>query len=455
MKLRKALSSTIAATALASLPLFLAPAPATAADHGDAPALAQDLGSDINDVFFFIDPSDPTQAVLIATVHGFLVPGDMPNRAAFDENIKFRFEIFNDHVNADSPVLNPTATAASKAAFLRKVKANRTIDVTFTKRQVGLAPQSFMGNLVPPNLRKPVRQEATITLTGFTGLAGKVFKTDIGGNALMVTPFSTASGPAPNFDTPTIKVSPTTNIQFFAGVVDDPFFFDIPAFTTFIDGIRAGTGPAVNAFARARDTFAGYNTLAIAIRIPTVLLTSEKGPILGMDFLTQRHVTEVHTGVGVRGSGAFKTIDRMGNPIINSLLIPFDKRNTYNSTAARGDVLKQFAPIITQTLNELGIVSNPPEPSFNTLANIALAYGDILRLDTTISNNGSPAEARYPNGRRLHDDTVDILLTTINHGSALGDSVANSGSLTTVFPFLGKPNQPLATGAGTDDATRN
>ncbi|MEA3188627.1 MAG: hypothetical protein QOD99_2457 [Chthoniobacter sp.] len=121
--------------------------------------------------------------------------------------------------------------------------------------------------------------------------------------------------------------------------------------------------------------------------------------------------------------------------------------------------------MITETLNELGVVSNPPESSYTALGNILFAYGDILQLDTTISNFGSPAGAGFdhkdsngfalPNGRRLQDDTVDIVLTTINHNITVGDGVANSGSLTTSFPFLGKPNQPLAPGGGTDDATRN
>jgi len=51
--------------------------------HGDAPALAQDLGSDINDVFAFRDPTDNPKVVLIASVHGLLVPGEVLNFAVF------------------------------------------------------------------------------------------------------------------------------------------------------------------------------------------------------------------------------------------------------------------------------------------------------------------------------------------------------------------------------------
>ena len=424
-------------------------------DSGDAPVLAQDSGADIGDVFFFLDPTDVTQTVIIGTVHGFLVPGKVPDFAAFDENVKFRFEIFNDHVNVPSPILNPSATPAQKAAFLKTIKPNRAVEVTFKKREVGLGPQTGTGGgLIPANLRRPLRQEVTVALTGFSGLNGGVFRSDVNGDALLVSPFN-LSPSAPAFDVRNIKVSPTANVQFFAGEVDDPFFMDVPAFNTFIDGIRNGGAPTVSAFARQRDTHAGYNTLAIALRIPTVLLLSERGPFLGLNFVTQRHALEVRTPTGVKGTGPFKTVDRMGNPLVNAVLVPFDKRNAYNGGTPKGDASLQFAPLITETLQELGISVNPPEPSFSTLQEVFFGFGDILQLDTSISNAGSPAGAGFPNGRRLADDTADTILTWINHGSTVSDGVTNSGGPSATFPFLRIPNQPLPTGSGTDDATRN
>lgn len=85
-----------------------------------------------------------------------------------------------------------------------------------------------------------------------------------------------------------------------------------------------------------------------------------------------------------------------------------------------------------------------------------MAKGDLLQLDTSISNLGNPAGVGYPNGRRLQDDdVVDFFLTLVNHGVTVSDSVNNGGVLSVAFPYLGKPNQPLATGSGTDDGTRN
>ncbi len=449
-------------TGLAALVLV---SPLRANDSGDAPGLASDQGADIGDLYFFLDPTDITQTVMIATVHEFLVPGKALDLAAFDENVKFHFEIFNDHVNFTSPVTSAGATSTQKTAFLNTIKANRTIDVTFSKREVGLGPQvGIGGGFIPTNLRRTLRQQATITLGGFTGLNGTVFKTDVNGDALLTTSINLGAA-APNFDVRNVKVSPTATMQFFAGEVDDPFFMDVPALQSFLDGIRNGGAPTISAFMRQRDTYAGYNTLAIAVRIPTVLLLSSKGPYLGLNFVTQRHATEVHQITGTVGTGAFVTADRMGHPLVNSLLIPFDKRTTYNTSTPRGDATLLFNGNILETLKELGMNVTTPEAAVNSLRQMYVAYGDILQLNTSISNFGSPAGAGYdhkdvngfalPNGRRLQDDTVDILLTTINHNMAVGDGVANGGSLTVSFPFLGKPNQPLITGSGTDDSTRN
>src|SRR3954470_11669255 len=81
------------------------PNPARAADHGDAPALAHDQGADIADLYLFMDPNQATKdnVIVIGTVHGFIVPGEAGNFAVFDDNVKFRFQIYNKHVNMAVP----------------------------------------------------------------------------------------------------------------------------------------------------------------------------------------------------------------------------------------------------------------------------------------------------------------------------------------------------------------
>jgi hypothetical protein len=64
--------------------------------------------------------------------------------------------------------------------------------------------------------------------------------------------------------------------------------------------------------------------------------------------------------------------------------------------------------------------------------------------------------AGFPNGRRLRDDTVDILTHIVtNQGITTGDNVfASDVAPIDVFPFVALPQQPRDTGV-IDDNTRN
>src|SRR6266496_4712368 len=64
-----------------------------AADHGDAPLTAHDLGADLNDAYMFLDPNDNSRVIMIMTVHGFIASGENSNFGIFDQAIRYRFEI--------------------------------------------------------------------------------------------------------------------------------------------------------------------------------------------------------------------------------------------------------------------------------------------------------------------------------------------------------------------------
>jgi hypothetical protein len=436
---------------LAAAALFLAGAPAVrASDIGNAPALAQDAACALGDLFAFLDPNDNSKVVLIGAFHGFLVPGKVADLAVFDPNVRYRFEIYNDHVNLPSPFASSTATSAQQKAFLSHVKPSRTIDLTFSKREVGPDPQSNAanGNPIPESLRRPKPQIATVTLTGFTGARDKGIYPGI-----LVSPFgvSATATPLQVYEIP--EIIGEEGIRVFAGEVDNPFFFDEVAFNNFVDSFRNGSPPDPTKFNRARDTFAGYNTLAIAVRVPVAWLKGANGNVIGIDLLAQRHATQAWTVDGPKAMGAFKTVDRLGNPEVNSFFIPFDQRNLYNASTVKDDVAQKFAPLIAETLTELGLSAT--EPAYATFINLFVAYGDLLRLDTSVANTGTNTQAAFPNGRRVADDAIDTVLTLMNHGNTLTDNIpSNEFAIPVSFPFLALPHQPLFT-TSTDDGTRN
>jgi hypothetical protein len=413
----------ILTTAL-SLILALAPTPKIgAADHGDGPGVGVDRSADINDVYLFLDPNDNTRVVMMLTVCGFIVPGEAVNFGIFDHRMRYRFEIES----------NGNATP------------DGFIDVTFSEKVTsGATPQT-----------------ATIKSTFFPSFTAQ-------------TTVSTLNATPPE---PVVTTDPNTGIAFFAGFPDDPFFFDVPAFSRFVSSVLAGQ-PNPGFFNRGRDTFAGYNTGAIGLSIPASLLRSRlrvKNDSIGLSCRTKRRAS-VSNGHGRFSDGDFDdddceegrkdkhgppqsarnfiNIDRMGNPAINVALIPFPRKNEYNRASTQDDADGRFANDIIGTLTALGTNAT----NIGILAQVAVVRGDFLRLNLNQTNSGpgggNNTGAGFPNGRRLGDDTIDTILFFVANQNPLGDNVnANDVPLRNLFPFFAPSQQPRD--AGVDDNTRN
>ena len=400
--LRRAILLTLALLVIAATTLGPAgPSLRTqAADHGDAPLTAHDLGADLNDLYLFRDPTDNTRVIMIMTVHGFIVPAEASNFGIFDPALRYRFEIEN------------TGDA----------RPDLTVDVRFSPRTaVGGVPQA---------------QIATINFS--TGLT-------------FTAPSTNSSNTADTSPTPVITTDPS-GVMFFAGLTDDPFFFDIPAFGRFNASIRAGA-PNPGVFSRARDSFAGYDTMAIAFSIPATLIRGNANEI-GAFIETQRRTPTFYnarTGE-VTSSGRWTNVDRMGIPAVNVVLVPFNSKNAHNTGNPIDDANRRFWPGILDTLQNF---YKTDATSIAVFESLLVKRGDYLRLDLTIPNTGTNPEAQFPNGRRLTDDVVDILNFLINNRQPLPDNVnGNDVPLRTSFPFLAGSQQPRVPGT-TDDNTRN
>ena len=217
---------------------------------------------------------------------------------------------------------------------------------------------------------------------------------------------------------PVVTTDPATGAEFFAGETDDPFFFDLVAFNRFITSVKAGT-PDATVFQRGRDTFAGYNVLAIVLRVPISQLLGSNGTKIGLFTETRRGIQHVRTNEkgGFSSDGPYKCVDRIGNPAVNVALIPFVDKDAYNASSTEDDAAGKFVPDILATLKVLGTDT----AHTNILASVAvMTHGDMLMLDTAVANTGTGGGnntgAGFPNGRRLQDDVIDTLLTIINNG---------------------------------------
>ncbi len=402
-------------TILALAAPFALPTAVRAADHGDGPTASNDPACDIADVFFFLDPNDNTKAILIATFRGFIVPSEGVNFGIFDPNVRYRFQIEN--TGDDEP--------------------DKSINISFS-----------------PRTSNATAQTATIKISGVSG---------------KFTAPATNTTLATTANPQVVTDLGATGIKFFAGEVDDPFFFDIPAFNRVIASI-VSTPPAPNTsfFSRGRDSFAGYNIMSVAMSIPVALLKASgtsASSTLGLNFVTQRRTIETPTSKGeTKAVGEFLNIDRMGVPAVNVALVPFANKNAYNASSTLKDHKDKFGIGATLTALLTGLGKTPAEQTaiIGTLASVAVAKGDLLRLDTTKANAGTGGGIGangFPNGRRLKDDTIDIILGILA-GGTLGDNVnASDVTPTNAFPFLALPQQPRDKNAdpllNADDNTRN
>lgn len=405
-------AASVVIMVLALMNLMVATSPVIAADHAESTSVAGDPGADIADVFAFLDPTDNTKVILALDVEGFVVPSELLNLSFFAPEVVYRFEIEN------------TGDA----------RADRFFDVTFSPQTSRSQPQTATIKFGRPRRRG----------TSFTA-------------PTTVQTLNPAANPF------VVTTNSATGIKFFAGLTDDPFYFDIVGFNRFVGSVLGGT-PDPTRLQRSRDSFAGYNIHMIALSVPASLLRGSSGNIIGINGVTLRHrgrsEDDKAAGLLSHDEGDDLTqIDRMATPAVNTALIPFPRKNEYNAATPQDDANGVFAGSIVDTLTALGTNAT----NIGILANVAVANGDYLRLNLATANTSlgfgeritTPGYTGFPNGRRPGDDTVDVLLYFItNQAITQGDNVnSNEVPLGATFPFFAPPNQPLENPAV--DNTRN
>jgi hypothetical protein len=174
-------------------------------------------------------------------------------------------------------------------------------------------------------------------------------------------------------------------------------------------------------------------------------------------------------------SGPYRQVQRMGNPLINELVIGIGSKDRWSMDQPKND--NQFAnffldPPIVHVVEAVygGALKVPAAPRTDLLPLVTYAapiaapgtpagpIADLLRLNTGVP--ATPLEtasrlgliggdaAGYPNGRRLFDDVVDITLRVAVGGvlqpkfnqfpnNRLGDGVnVNDVSFRSEFPYL-------------------
>ena len=187
---------------------------ARSADHQDSPAIASDAAADVNDVYAFLSPTNSNNLVLVMTVYPFIPPTEAAT-TYFSQDVLYQFKIDTNGDAIEDLVVQAQFDAPGP-------------DQRFTV--FGPARPAALGTL-----RNTVLEDAA----------------SVGGRI--------STGAAP-------QIASGNGMTAFAGVREDPFFFDAEQLGAIFGGTASGfRNPGI-------DTFAGMNTLALVVELPVTML---------------------------------------------------------------------------------------------------------------------------------------------------------------------------------------
>jgi hypothetical protein len=428
-----------------------------ASSHREAPLISQDPLADNTDTYAFVSPAEPDKVVLVANYIPLQAPYGGPNFFKFDDTVLYELMVDN---NGD---------------------AVEDLTYQFRFQTVTMNPNTFLYNTGPiTSLDDPdfnVRQYYTVTEVRGPRRTGAA--TVLAEN-LPSPPVNVGTRSTPNYQAlGGVHVIQNDGTKVFAGQRDDPFFVDLGAAFDLL-GIRVPPGDGGG----GRDGLRGFNVHSIAIEVPISRVSrsgarptsaTDSAAVIGVWATASRASLTTRTAGGQTDSGAWVQVSRLGQPLVNEVVIPRALKDAFNGLEPTGDavalpvVLDPEVPRLLEAL--FGIVS-PPAPR-NDIVTIFLTgipglnqppgvrASEMLRLNMAVPPNRRPESlgvlegdlAGFPNGRRLEDDVTDIALRAMagatpltpafNSGvnARLGDGVdRNDVRFLDRFPYLAPPH---------------
>jgi hypothetical protein len=480
--------------------LLLGVLTARAANHREAPITALDRTADITDWYAFrsYEAGRENTITMILSVDPLLEPSNGPNYFPFDPEIAYRLIVDNNRDAEDDIIYEFRFTTDIRlpdvfTAFVGNLNFGSIPPITSLDPD---APGSTGINLL---------QTYTVTVLDVNGnvIAGP-FDTDINGNPLIAVPSNVGPKTMPSYNdladqgVYTIDLGDGGNpIRVFSGTTDDAFYIDLGgAFDSLnlpvavLQGAKDKDGKIVDG---ARDDVSGFNVNTIALEVPIERLTStgelitdpnDPNAVIGTYGATFRPTTRTF-GQPIADGAELVQIQRMGNPLINELIIGTGFKDSFSMSEPETD--GRFAngssdgtvndppdflldPLAATLLNTEFGVNVPAAPRTDLLPLVKYIppicpgcdpagegpIADLLRLNvafpTTDPNNrsrlgaltlldgdtGNDDPSGYPNGRRVFDDVTDIFLRV------------GAGVLNPAFNIA--PNNQLGDGVNRNDA---
>ncbi len=399
--------------------------------HREAPEISKDPVADNTDVYAFVSPDKPNTVTIIANYIPMEEPAGGPNFYRFGDDVVYELRIANNGPGNGEIVYEFRFTTS------------------FQNPNTFLYNTGPISSLTDPNWN--VRQSYSVTKVQ----AGQRMTLASG---VPTPPCRIGPRSTPKYEglAAAAVTSLPTGETVFAGQRADPFFVDLGSIFDLGDLrpfqslhlIPTPAGSGVNGLL-------GYNVHTIALQVPITMLSlsgaaptgvMDKNATIGVWATAKRQASRVISqGAAPDNQGPWIQVSRLGNPLVNEVLIPLGMKDMWNQAAPSRD--NQFVQFYTQP----GLAKLLPVLYPNVFPNLAGLTGDradlvailltgipegvvpgfqnstgstqadLLRLNMAVPPTASPNAfgllggdaAGFPNGRRLIDDITSIELQAI------------------------------------------
>jgi hypothetical protein len=286
-------------------------------------------------------------------------------------------------------------------------------------------------------------------------------------------------------------------IKVFAGQRREGFFVDLGSIFDLGD-LRPFENLHLipTASAAGVDATKDLNIHTIALQVPKNLLTSDGSmptnqanahSVIGVYASASRRKSRVLTGAMDAEAGPWVQVSRLGNPLINEVIIPMSMKDRWNSLPPSQDgqflkfvqhpELAGLLPVLYPGVFPHLAAYTKPRADLAAILMTGIPTGvvagfqnftsakpaDLLRLNMAIPPAKTPNPlgivggdlAGFPNGRRVFDDTVTVEIRAVagltiplvdptftpdGAASVVQDGTGpGSGRYINVFPYLGDP----------------
>ncbi|ONI80853.1 hypothetical protein ALI22I_43905 [Saccharothrix sp. ALI-22-I] len=449
---------------------------AGASSHREAPLIAGDPAVDNTDVYAFVSPDHQDTVTLIANFSPFQEPNGGPNFYPWATDARYDLNVDNDG--------DARADITYRFTFQNDDRRGKS---TF------LYNNGVVDSLDDENLL--FRQTYTLELVDQRGASTKLVQKG------KVAPSNT--GPKSMPDYAALRDQAITQIQggakAYVGQADDSFFLDLRVFDLLYGADLSEVG---------QDTLKGFNSNTIALQVPKAWLAlkgdAKRNPVIGVWGDTERRSMELSPG-RYRAHGEWVQVSRLGNPLVNEVVVPAGLKDTFNSLTPDQDgkvkelvdrVTNPELPQLVEAIYKIpapkgrrddlveifltGITTKlggPIKADLNSQVNNAdvdkrkFVPSEQLRLNMSVAPAADPNRLGvlakdnqgFPNGRRLTDDVLDIGLQALEGAAvngvvealAAGDKVdANENAFEKKFPYVALPNNTAVNAGAADVAIK-